>query len=138
MRTVAIDDLPLGIEDCRNVVVKMDIEGHEPEAIRGMKKLLHDHRVKCVLIKLNPLMRFYQDLLEMVANLRELGFRTARQVFRHPPEEWSGLPVEPMRPFSTSDVWAWIASSYPGLTPDDIESTLREQKVVLEVMMLRL
>jgi FkbM family methyltransferase len=138
VQTVAIDDLPLGIDDCKSVVVKMDIEGHEPEAIRGMKKLLHDPRVKCILIELNPLMRFYQDLLEMVANLRALGFRTARQVLRHPPEEWSGLSVEPMQPFSTSGVWAWIASSYPKLTPDDIESTMREQKVVLEVMMLRL
>ena len=137
VQTWALDDLVLGIEGCRNVVLKMDIEGHEPEAIRGMKKLLSDLRLKSLLIELNPLMRSCDDLLQMLNELREIGFRTMRCVLRHPPDEWSGSSMEPMRPFSVSGVWAWIASTYPELSLNDIEIAM-QQRTVLEIIILRL
>ena len=58
-------------------VLKLDVEGHEPEALAGAAELLADRRVGVVICELRDslLGRFDSSSAGLVAGLRELGYR---------------------------------------------------------------
>jgi FkbM family methyltransferase len=58
-------------------LVKIDVEGREPEVLAGMRRLLADHRVEIVLMEVNlyALERFGHRIADSVAPLEAAGYR---------------------------------------------------------------
>lgn len=137
VRTLALDGLAPEIENCDTVVIKLDIEGHEPEAIRGMTNLLHDPRTRCLLIEFNPMMRAADVLIDMAMELRSMGFETIKCLLRHPPDEWASSASRTLQIEEVDDLWANSKPILPDLSWEDLQTTLRQGTTVLEVLLLR-
>ena len=71
-RNITIDDALPDLKD-RNIFLKMDIEGFEPFALRGAKKILTNNRVKasiCAYHRAN-------DLVKIKSILQQYGYKTS-------------------------------------------------------------
>lgn len=90
--------------DARNIVIKLDIEGHEEQALRGMTKTLKDTRVTAVIVELNSIIKSAQYLIEKIYEpLESLGFTDVRILLNHPNDPWQGQPIEPKIPKPLAD-----------------------------------
>jgi len=68
-----LDDILPGLPLCRPVrVIKVDAEGHEPEVIRGMEKLLRHHGQRYLACELSP---ENYDVAALCEYLRSLGYQ---------------------------------------------------------------
>lgn len=115
VQSIVLDEA-LGSEP-RIDFVKIDVEGHEPAAIRGMQALLQRHRPKIV-TEFHPLVLEKNNNRppeEYLAQLAQLGYRTAvllengELACAHSPREvmdhWSRLGCEEAH----LDLYAWPA-----------------------------
>ncbi|MBS3056121.1 MAG: FkbM family methyltransferase [Candidatus Aenigmarchaeota archaeon] len=54
-------------------LIKMDIEGLEPQAVKGMLKMIKNKRIKKMIVEYAP--SYYRDPSELLTILKKLGFR---------------------------------------------------------------
>jgi len=78
--TIAIDGVPLDDEVealalGRIDVLKMDVEGHEAEALKGMRECLKHHRITHAFIEIHPALLTAPDLESVVSAFRDNGYR---------------------------------------------------------------
>jgi FkbM family methyltransferase len=97
--TTRIDTQDIISSTATNVVIKIDIEGHEEFAIKGMTKTLQDNRVSAIIVEFNSMIKSAQTLMNNVYDkLINLGFSDVRILLQHPPDKWEGSPIHPKLP----------------------------------------
>ena len=94
MVTAAELDLPAG----RKLVVKIDVEGHELEALTGLEPVFSTFEDVRLLVELNPkcLREAGSGPDQLIGRLESLGFR----LFALGEEDWSWREIRPGRPWS--------------------------------------
>jgi FkbM family methyltransferase len=120
-----LDDLGVGVVD----LVKMDIEGAEASALRGMRRGLAEGRYRRVLLELHPEALAAQgcDAADLVAALVEAGHRvwtidhapavTRRASYARRVDIGDVLrPLDPSRPL---DVWPHLLFTRPDAAPPE-------------------
>jgi len=108
-----------------NIVIKMDVEGHEEFVIKGMTKTLDDNRVSSIIVELNPMIKSEQSLIQNVYDpLINLGFSDVRILLKHPPNNWEGDPIQPGLPD-------------PILQTEQYVSELLSKGVIVELLFIR-
>lgn len=137
VKSLSVDDLASDIRSATNILIKLDLEGHEPEAVRGMTQILKDDRVKCLLIEINPLARDPRTLRLMLESLLQMGYATARCMLRHPPDEWTGHQSQLWNCTPGSKFYRELAAQLPHVTWNEIITTLEGGTVVQEVALFR-
>lgn len=84
---ITIDDALPDLRD-KNIFLKMDVEGAEPQALRGAKKLLTNNKVRASVCTYHNA----DDLIKVKSILQQYGFRTATSagymVFLCDPKIW--------------------------------------------------
>lgn len=97
--TAQIDSENILDTTATNIVIKMDVEGHEEFAIKGMNKTLQDNRVSAIIVEFNSTIKPAQTLMDDVYDkLINLGFSDVRILLQHPPDKWEGSPINPKLP----------------------------------------
>lgn len=97
--TTTIDTQDILSSTATNIVIKIDIEGHEEFAINGMTKTLQDPAVTAVFIELNSIIKSPQILMSKIYEpLVDLGFSDVRILLIHPRDPWEGAPIDPKIP----------------------------------------
>lgn len=88
---VALDDM-LPTEHVR--LLKVDVEGSEPEVLEGAARLVGDHRCDALVVEINPaaLVRAGASVDELVGRLAALGFHPHRATGGRAIQTW--WPVE--------------------------------------------
>jgi len=88
-----------------NIVIKIDVEGHEEFVIKGMRKTLRDNRVTAVIVEFNPIIKSVETLMNNVYDpLVSLGFSDIRILLQHPSDNWEGDAIFPAIPESISEI----------------------------------
>ena len=88
---VKFDDFfDMGLIRTSNIMLKMDIEGHEYEGLEGMKKLLNDDRTHSIIIELNPTTTTIRKLQDVVNLLLDFEFTVMCLIFDVTVHDWSG------------------------------------------------
>jgi FkbM family methyltransferase len=93
--TTRLDDIEIDyLKIAENIVIKMDIEGNEGNALKGMTKLLDDKRLNAIIIELNPysVQNIITDIMEnIIIKLRDqYGFVNLYVCLSHPTDQWYG------------------------------------------------
>lgn len=73
-----------------NIMIKMDIEGHEYQALLGMSNLLNDTRTSRIIIELNPSTTSRANLFIIVDFIVEQGFSESHLLFNSGVNKWAG------------------------------------------------
>lgn len=89
VQSIKMDDFNLNLQGIDKIVIKMDIEGHETEALYGMVNLLNNLLSTVVIIELNPTTSCFDRLMLNYNLLKSAGFTTVKLAFCHPPEPWA-------------------------------------------------
>lgn len=90
VRTATLDSLFIDLSGSDSVVIKMDVEGHELQALHGMRTLLSNVKVKHLILEINPVCVEADVIKEELELLRAAGFRHSYLVFQVPGNEWAG------------------------------------------------
>ena len=122
VKCCTFDSLDINFEQYDNILVKMDIEGHEIYALEGMKALLNNNKVKTIIIEMNPFCSWISNIELQIDLLDSYGFTPEILLFKVPGHTWSGKET--------------LDSQYDNITKDDI-LTMVENKVIIEVLFKR-
>jgi len=122
VKCCTFDSLELNFDLFKNIVVKMDIEGHEIYALEGMKSILKNNKLQHVILELNPFCAWIPNIELQIDLLESYGLVPDMLLFKVPGDAWSGV--------ETSN------SHYPPITKDDIMRSV-ERNVVMEVLFKR-
>lgn len=89
VKTKKYDDLqPFDLTN--KIVVKIDIEGHELEALKGMKSLLCNNNCNTLIIELNPGMSTHEKLINTLNYIISFGFNVLKLLFDISIDNWAG------------------------------------------------
>lgn len=102
-RTIRVDDHKFApaLASFPSILVKIDVEGHELEALKGMAGTLKLDRVKGVIVELNPFTASVPVLAQTVSWLAGQGWGLKALLLEVPPMAWFGppLPLADEKPF---------------------------------------
>lgn len=76
-----------------NILLKMDIEGHEYEGLLGMENLLNDDRTQSIIMELNPTTTTLNVLQDIIYFLLDHGFNMMCLIFDVTLHNWSGQEI---------------------------------------------
>ena len=97
--TSQVDSENIVSTSASNIVIKIDVEGHEEFVIKGMNKTLHDNRVSAIIVEFNPIIKSVETLMNNVYDpLVNLGFSDIRILLQHPSDSWEGDAIFPAIP----------------------------------------
>jgi FkbM family methyltransferase len=122
VKCCSFDSLELNIDTFKNIVVKMDIEGHEIYALEGMKSILKNNKLEHVILELNPFCAWISNIKLQIDLLETYGLVPDILLFKVPGDAWSGS--------ETSN------SHYARIPKDDIMRYV-EGNIILEVLFKR-
>jgi FkbM family methyltransferase len=107
-----------------NLLIKMDIEGHEYQALEGMTNILMDTRLKVIILEFNPSCCSVKTLNDIVDLLLKNGLINYRLLHNVPRDTWAGEPSMLFNQPSTSwnEAFNEISNKFPKIT----ETELRE------------
>lgn len=117
------DSLPVDLSGAEHLVLKMDVEGHELQALRGATKLLGDSRLKHCILELNHACVDVSCVEAIVDHLNSFGFTEAKLLFSVPSDTWCGGQLGSL-------------PNYPAITKEKILSAVA-QKIIMEVLFWR-
>ena len=83
-----------------NIVIKIDVEGHEFNALNGMKNILNDIRTNKIIIELNPSTTIYNTLINIIDYLIKLKFIEIKLLFDISKDNWYGEEIDIFNPIS--------------------------------------
>jgi len=84
------DALDIDYSGAGNIILKLDVEGHELRVLQGMSRLLTDSRLMTVIIEYNPETSFIESLLAVTTLLYDAGFDDVELIFKAHADGWSG------------------------------------------------
>ena len=70
------------------LVMKMDIEGHEPAALKGASRLLEKRMIQNISLEVSPLVTGIEDAVDMLRRLWQHGFTRVQELHYTPPQEY--------------------------------------------------
>jgi len=94
---IPIDDIHTS-----NILIKIDVEGHEWNVLKGMNTFLNDSRTKKIIIELNPVITLTNILLNIIEFLINYGFYEMKLLFDISTDDWHGEEVLFFEPTSIS------------------------------------
>ena len=89
VKTLALDDYEFKL-NTDLIIIKLDIQGHENEAIRAMTKLLTNSKNRVILVELDPSSRKAEDVCALAQNLIGYGFNKMYSILQMPGGAWAG------------------------------------------------
>jgi len=122
IQTCTYDSLNINIESYDNIVVKLDIEGHELQALYGMRGLLENTNLRSMIIELNPACVWLPSILSIIDYLEQYGIYPDELLFIVPGNDWSGKETDGTR--------------YNKINKDQIIEYIQQGKI-LEVLFTR-
>lgn len=122
IKTCTYDSLNIDIEQYHNIVVKLDIEGHELQALHGMRGLLENTKVRSIIIELNPVCVWLPNILSIVDYLEQYRIYPDELLFIVPGNDWSGKETS--------------GTKYSKINRDQIIEYIQQGKI-LEVLFTR-
>lgn len=122
--TSSIDAQKINFSNYENVIIKIDVEGHENYVLKGMLDTLNNSKLNAIFIEFNKSLVTTQDLLSIYSDLLDYGFHDCRVLLNHPKDSWSGdaLPTH-IPDFKVNQ--------------DELSDLLNTSSVVLELLFLR-
>jgi FkbM family methyltransferase len=117
------DSLPVDLSGAEHLVVKMDVEGHELQALRGATKLLSDLRLKHCILEINHACVDKDRIEEILALLEQHSFKSAKLLFSVPSDTWCGGQLNAL-------------PEYPAISREKILSAF-EEKIIMEILFSR-
>jgi len=123
VRAAPLDSVAMDLSGTESMVVKMDVEGHELQALRGMNRLLSDSRCRHVIIELNPGCLQQDAIQDILALLESHLFSEYRLIFHVPGDEWCGAEMGRL-------------PAFPRMTRQDILDSFSRQ-TIMEVLFSR-
>ena len=90
--TVRLDDymFPRKLESFDSVLVKIDVEGHELQALNGMRRVLSLPNIKHILLEVNPQTQFIKSVSRVLDLLASRKFHNYEVLLCIPPDGWHG------------------------------------------------
>jgi FkbM family methyltransferase len=122
VKAAKFDTLNIDLLGANNIVVKIDIEGHELNALNGMDTLLSNEKLSSIITEINPFCTTIDIIQQIIALLNRYGFINIKLLFSVPNDPWAG--------HDTNDY------TYNNITVNDIIHMFN-QKVVCEVLFTR-
>jgi FkbM family methyltransferase len=117
------DSLGVDLSGAEHIVLKMDVEGHELQALQGMRSLLSDARLGHCILELNHACVDEARVEEIISLLESHGFTTAKLVFSVPSDTWCGGQLGSL-------------PNFPAISKEAMLNAVR-QKVIMEVLFSR-
>lgn len=81
-----------------NILIKIDVEGHEWNVLNGMSRFLHDLRVNKIIIELNPATSTVNVLINIIEFLINIGFKNIKLLFDISIDNWQGEEIQNFEP----------------------------------------
>ena len=82
-----------------NIIVKIDVEGHELQVLKGSLIILKDPRTSQIIIELNPQTSSYNTLNQIIDYVVDIGFNIPKILFDISIDKWYGKWDEKINPF---------------------------------------
>ena len=73
------------------LIMKMDLEGHEPQALKGATSLLEKRQIQNIILEVSPEQTGVDGAVEMLRRLWKYGFSTVRELDYADPSQYGGL-----------------------------------------------
>lgn len=116
--------LPISkINPNNKIIVKIDVEGHEFEALKGMTEILDSNRTKQIIIELNPYTSEVNKIMSIIEYIQSKNYNKLKMLFRCDKDSWSGTDVTNID---------YIDTDY-----NEIKKLL-SQKIIIEIVALKL
>jgi FkbM family methyltransferase len=95
MKTFQVSSIVLdNVEELNSIneeiVIKMDVEGHELNALQGMTKILSNKLTKYLIIEINPTTSTVEILIKTIEYIQSYNFNKIYLCFIHPRDPWAG------------------------------------------------
>lgn len=101
--TKKIDSENLNTDKYERVIIKIDVEGHEPYVIKGMSEFLKNKKIQALFIEFNKSLTSIEIFLKYIYDpLISFGFSDILTVLQVPTEKWIGASIKPQIPSNKS------------------------------------
>jgi FkbM family methyltransferase len=122
IKATSFDKLNVDLSDASNIILKINIVGHELNALSGMTSLLSNNKLKSIIIEVNPFCSRLETISQIFELLNAYGLNNIKLLFKVPGNDWDG--------YDSNDI------TYSDLSLQDIFDMFNN-KVICEVLVSR-
>ena len=92
--SITFDSLNINLDIYDSIVVKLDIEGHELNALNGMTNLLENNKVESIIFEINSYCTRLDNIIKILDIFEKYGFIKIKLLFSVPGDSWSGNEID--------------------------------------------